>query len=111
MQKLQTQVSILSKLPKWKFITLIVVGSSIAITIPIYYFLNTKTVKEKPLVTSAEPKAITALGRLEPEGEVINISAPNTLEGARVKQLLIKEGDWVKAGQIIAILMSNFTII
>ncbi|MCF2151840.1 ABC exporter membrane fusion protein [Desmonostoc muscorum LEGE 12446] len=104
MQKLQKQASILFKLPKWNFVTLIVVVSTIAITIPVYYFLNTKTVKQKPLVTSAEPKAITALGRLEPEGEVINISASSTLEGVRVKQLLIKEGDWVKAGQIIAVL-------
>ena len=107
MQKIQKQASLLFKLANWKLIALIGVGAIIAITIPTYYFLNTKTVKQQPLVPSTEPKAVTALGRLEPKGEVINISAPSTLEGARVKQLLVKEGEWVKAGQVLAILDSR----
>ncbi|MDJ0796954.1 MAG: ABC exporter membrane fusion protein [Calothrix sp. MO_167.B12] len=104
MQKTQKQGSLLLKLPNWKLIALIAVGATIAITIPTYYFLNTKTVKQQPLVASTKPKAVTALGRLEPKGEVINISAPSSLEGARVEQLLVKKGEWVKAGQVIAIL-------
>lgn len=50
--------------------------------------------------------AVTGLGRLEPQGEVIRLSAPTFLEGARVIQLLAKEGDKVRAGQVIAILDS-----
>ncbi|MDJ0618869.1 MAG: ABC exporter membrane fusion protein [Calothrix sp. MO_192.B10] len=104
MQNTQKQGSLLLKLPNWKLIALIAVGATVAITIPTYYFLNTKTVKQQPLVASTKPKAVTALGRLEPKGEVINISAPSSLEGARVKQLLVKEGEWVQAGQVIAVL-------
>lgn len=48
--------------------------------------------------------AVTGLGRLEPQGEVIRLSAPTSLEGARVAQILEKEGNKVRAGQVIAIL-------
>ena len=50
------------------------------------------------------PQAIAALGYLEPQGEVIQLSAPAFMEGARVKKLLVKRGQQVKAGQIIAII-------
>jgi HlyD family secretion protein len=50
-------------------------------------------------------KAVTALGRLEPLGEVIKISAPSTQGGkGTIAQLLVKEGDKVIRGQVIAIL-------
>ena len=48
--------------------------------------------------------AVAALGRLEPHGEVIQVSAPEFSEGARVDKLLVQENDQVQAGQIIAIL-------
>ena len=47
---------------------------------------------------------IAALGYLEPAGEVIEVSAPAYLEGARVEKLLVNRGTKVKAGQTIAIL-------
>ncbi|WP_404790517.1 efflux RND transporter periplasmic adaptor subunit [Altericista sp. CCNU0014] len=51
-----------------------------------------------------QPRTVTALGRLEPRGTVIKLSAPTSNNGNRVERLLVKEGDRVKAGQIIAIL-------
>ncbi len=57
-----------------------------------------------PVTTALKPKTVTALGRLEPQGEVINLSAPTSTNGNRVEQLLVQEGDRVKKGQIIAIL-------
>jgi HlyD family secretion protein len=50
---------------------------------------------------------ITALGRLQPQGEVIKLSAPTSTNGNRVDRLLVKEGDRVKIGQLIAILDSH----
>ncbi|WP_107806213.1 ABC exporter membrane fusion protein [Nodularia spumigena] len=48
---------------------------------------------------------VNALGRLEPAGEVIRISAPTDASGAsRVAQLLVDEGKQVNAGDVIAIL-------
>ncbi len=52
-------------------------------------------------------KTVTALGRLEPKGEVIKLSAPTSSQENRVEQLLVKEGDRIKAGQVIAILDSR----
>ncbi|MEA5532426.1 ABC exporter membrane fusion protein [Crocosphaera sp. XPORK-15E] len=49
-------------------------------------------------------KTVAALGRLEPQGEVIQISVPTVLEGAKVEQLFLKQGETVKKGQVIAIL-------
>lgn len=47
---------------------------------------------------------ITALGRLEPETEVVKLSAPLSLDGDRVAQVLVKSGDRVKSGQVVAIM-------
>ncbi len=50
---------------------------------------------------------VTALGWIEPKGKVIKLSATTSTEGNRVEQLLVQEGDTVKAGQVIAILDSR----
>jgi HlyD family secretion protein len=50
---------------------------------------------------------VTALGRLQPEAEVLSLSAPLTLDGDRIAQIMVKEGDRVKAGQVVAILDSR----
>ncbi|WP_197530103.1 HlyD family efflux transporter periplasmic adaptor subunit [Gloeobacter violaceus] len=50
------------------------------------------------------PQAVTSLGRLEPEGEVISLSAPTFLEGARVAQVRVEEGQPVRRGQVVAVL-------
>ncbi|MEO1349365.1 MAG: HlyD family efflux transporter periplasmic adaptor subunit [Cyanobacteria bacterium J06635_15] len=46
---------------------------------------------------------VVALGRLAPEGEVIKLSVPNAAD-SRVNQILVAEGDYVEAGQVIAVL-------
>ncbi|MTF38761.1 HlyD family efflux transporter periplasmic adaptor subunit [Cyanobacterium aponinum 0216] len=65
--------------------------------------------QRKPNVSSeneiSQPVPITSiggLGRIEPRTEVINVSPSPSLAGARVKTLLVKEGDWLKKGDIIA---------
>jgi HlyD family secretion protein len=51
---------------------------------------------------------VAALGYLEPQGEVTYVSASTPLSseggGSRIYQLLVKEGDKVRTGQVIAIL-------
>ncbi|MBR8835437.1 MAG: biotin/lipoyl-binding protein [Stigonema ocellatum SAG 48.90 = DSM 106950] len=59
--------------------------------------------------TPAVINSINALGRLEPRGEVVKMSAPTGLQGtSRVEEMLVKEGERVKKGQVIAIL-DNFS--
>lgn len=67
-------------------------------------FVRSQSVQPIHLITVQPIRAVTALGRLEPHGEVIHISAPMYSEGARIAQLRVEETDRVKAGQIIAVL-------
>ncbi|ACK67704.1 ABC exporter membrane fusion protein, DevB family [Rippkaea orientalis PCC 8801] len=55
-------------------------------------------------VSPPKIQGVSALGRLEPLGEVINVAPPPNQGGAKVSQLLVQEGTSVKKGQIIAIL-------
>lgn len=60
---------------------------------------------------NAAPKAktVTALGYLEPQGKVIKLAAPSSSSSgnSRIEKLLVKQGDTVKAGQVVAILDSR----
>jgi HlyD family secretion protein len=48
--------------------------------------------------------AVTALGRLQPEGEITTLSAPSSTNGIRVDRLLVKAGEEVQTGQVLAYL-------
>ena len=65
------------------------------------------SVEPTPAAIMPEIKTVTALGRLEPSSQVVQLSAPASAEGSRVEQLLVQEGDQVTAGQVIAILDSR----
>ncbi|MEM7590316.1 MAG: ABC exporter membrane fusion protein [Cyanobacteria bacterium P01_A01_bin.83] len=64
--------------------------------------IKTPTVEPEP-ITKYTPVAVTALGRLEPQGEVIKLSVANA-QDSRVNELYVEEGDRVTAGQLIATL-------
>ena len=70
-----------------------------------YGFTQAKTPEPVPVAKPIVAKSVTALGRLEPQGEVIKIAASTS--GSRVAQLLVKQGDLVKKGQVIAVLDSR----
>lgn len=91
-------------------IALIVVATAITGGIVMYGITNfgqpAKTAVNKVQVN--EPVLqISALGRLEPETEIIKLSAPLALDGDRVAEILVKQGDNVQAGRVIAILQSR----
>ena len=102
-------VKVLSK-PGNKWLIGLVVGAT-AITggIVFYGISQYGMVSQKPAPVETAPpvKKVTALGRLEPEAEVIKLSAPLALDGDRIAQLLVKQGDNIKAGQVVAILDSR----
>jgi HlyD family secretion protein len=66
------------------------------------------SVNSQKVTPSPSPTATTAqvgaLGRVQPAGEVIKVSAPLTLDGDRLKELRVKEGDRVNGGEVIAVL-------
>jgi len=89
-----------------------VVGIALAFSgaIILYVFnfqRNSEASSENPTTSTPTNRAVSALGHLRPEGEVVYLSAPTTLSGlggSRVAKLLVKEGDKVKQGQVIALL-------
>jgi HlyD family secretion protein len=92
-------------------IGLMLAATTIPVGIIIYGVSNfgqmgkTSVTESKPIVPI--PQIVTALGRLEPETEVIKLSAPLALDGDRIVEVLVKEGANVKVGQVIAILQSR----
>ena len=53
----------------------------------------------------AGASAVACLGRIEPENGVIHIAAPYLFgRPSLVKELRVKEGDWVRPGQLLAML-------
>ncbi|WP_055074393.1 ABC exporter membrane fusion protein [Pseudanabaena sp. 'Roaring Creek'] len=87
-----------------------------ALGISIWFVLGRFSSNPAPTATSTnvsgskdQPKAISALGRLEPQGEVIKVASPSALGTSRIVKMMIKEGDVVKQGQVIAILDSYDT--
>ena len=108
-QKPQQKKRISLKLLKWWIRVLVVVPILLIIIITLVRFLN----RPKPQPSSApapirtkppDIKKVAALGRIEPLGEVMSLSAPTSLEAVQVEQLLVRIGNRVKKGQIIAIL-------
>ena len=74
------------------------------------YVWRSQSSSSQPAQTEVAPKvqSVTALGYLEPRGKVIKLSAPSATGGtSRVEQLLVKQGDTVRAGQVIALLDSH----
>jgi HlyD family secretion protein len=61
---------------------------------------------QQPIAAAAAPRVetVSALGRLEPEGEAIQVFAPTSSDGARVETLSVKHGQRIRKGDIIAVL-------
>lgn len=67
--------------------------------------INQSTRQEKNTVAQPQPiTAVTALGRIEPQGKIVKLSASSSFGEAKLAKLLVKEGDLVTEGQVIALL-------
>lgn len=87
---------------RWQIALAVGVG---AVGIAFAIFLLTRTPARQQTVSDVPVqslKAVASLGRLEPKGEVIQLAASSP--GSRIGQLLVKVGDKVQQGQVIAIL-------
>ncbi len=109
--ELANQPKVRKKLNYWLMIPAAVAVAIMASTVSFYslsrWWSAAQIAKPATSVKLPKPVTVTALGRLEPRGEVIKLSAPTILSntsGSRVTKLLVQQGDQVKAGQVIAIL-------
>jgi HlyD family secretion protein len=78
-------------------------------TISVFVLLFVQT----PVNAQNEKGAVSALGRLQPQGGIIRISAPSTavsLSGSLLTDLYVKEGDDVEAGALLAVTDSASTL-
>ena len=58
------------------------------------------------MAQDSNQQAVSALGRLEPDGGIIRVAAPSTpqaISGSVLAQLHVNEGDYVKRGDMLAI--------
>jgi len=91
----------------------------IAVAVPIVIaagILGTAKIEQLKKLNVSAPvmpssNSVSAVGRLEPRGEVIKLSAPSSglAPSSRIQQLLVKEGEKVRQGQIVAILDNRDT--
>ncbi len=62
-----------------------------------------RSVAKKPVATLPQRVEVVALGRLEPQGQVVRVGGPT---GERIQRLNVKEGDRVEKGAILGYLES-----
>jgi HlyD family secretion protein len=67
-------------------------------------YSNAKTTEAEKVQTEPKQQFITALGRIEPQGEIIKLTAPSGVSGAIITQLKVAEGDVINEGEIVALL-------
>ncbi|TAF21425.1 MAG: biotin/lipoyl-binding protein, partial [Nostocales cyanobacterium] len=103
----------MQNLDNWRYPNKLVIGAVtlafLSIGTSVYVLSNRQSAEPVTVAVNETPifKAVTALGRIEPEGEVIQVSASQMGGSNRVGKLLVKEGDTLKKGQIIAVLDSQ----
>jgi HlyD family secretion protein len=97
------------KISRSLIIALIVLSSGV-LGLTAYYAITKAGIASQPTPTiTATPKAppaISSLGRLEPQGELVKVAPPSALGSSRIAKLLVKESDTVQQNQVIAVLDS-----
>ena len=97
-----------SSKPLLKKIPALVIGLVMLGGVAVYRLTQTSTTEsEVPLQTMPKITTVTALGRLEPSGEIIQVSVSSGAEGNRLEELLVNEGDEIERGEVIAVLGSR----
>jgi HlyD family secretion protein len=87
----------------------IIAGTLVSVGLLAWGISQSMPAKSQTANVKAAPQPaqqIVGLGRLEPAGGIIKLSAPLALDGDRIKELRVEEGSKIRAGQIIAVLDS-----
>jgi HlyD family secretion protein len=78
---------------------LLIIGSGIAVRAWINHPVQLSRAIAAPVI-----ETVSALGRLEPDGEMIQVFAPTSIDGARVETLKVTHGQQIRQGEVIAVL-------
>ncbi|PSB48931.1 HlyD family secretion protein [Cyanosarcina cf. burmensis CCALA 770] len=92
-----------------RWLVILAIATGITSTVATVYTLSRYRLLPSSPAPTASPAApitrtVTALGRLEPQGEAVHPATTGSIEGTRIFQISVKEGDKVRAGQVLAIL-------
>ncbi|MDX2272457.1 MAG: ABC exporter membrane fusion protein [Cyanobacteriota bacterium] len=93
---------------KWPSLGVALVTATSITLLTGYFTLNqsrSPSSSPAPLLPTPPPH-ITALGRIEPASEVIRVAVPASVDGDRLRELPVKQGDRVTVGQVLGILDS-----
>ncbi len=96
--------------PLVKLTPTLIVGLTLLIAGTAVYTLRQSSLSQaESVIETVIPKitTVTALGRLEPIGEIIEVSVSSSADGNRIEELRIREGEEVKQGEIIGVLDSR----
>ncbi|WP_019505306.1 ABC exporter membrane fusion protein [Pleurocapsa sp. PCC 7319] len=95
--------------PPIKNLPAIAIGLALILGSVTVYRLRQTTISQPEVSPPVVPeiKTVTALGRLEPSGEIIQVSVSSSSEGDRLEELLVKQGDKIQKGDVIAVLDSR----
>ncbi|KAB8321282.1 HlyD family secretion protein, partial [Tolypothrix campylonemoides VB511288] len=104
-------INFYTKSKKWTVVLIVSVGLA-AIGMPVYIFstslLSRQFTKQSKVETVPVQKpvnpSIAALGRIQAKDKIVNVSGPSALQTATLDKVLVKEGDNVRRGQLIAVL-------
>ena len=93
---------------RWVLALAIAMGLVTTSVATVYVFSRYRLLPSIPTPTASPTaltaRTVTALGRLEPKEEAVHPATSGSLEGTRILQILVKEGDKVRTGQVLAIL-------
>ncbi len=93
----------------WSVLVFVAAGVVVAVALVVYTSRAGRSdASAEPTRRAQRPSRISCLGRIEPRDGVLWISA-RSLSGqpSIIGELKVREGDWVKAGQVIAVLDSR----
>lgn len=90
----------------WIFVGLALVGMGVSSA---YWFRQTQAIAETeaPEPVAVVRTTITALGRLEPQGELVQVHAATASQENRLLELRVEQGDTVQTGEVIAVLAAR----
>ena len=93
------------KRPRRKWLIGALIGLGALAAVAALRFRPPGSDSSSPAPVTTTPRAISCLGRIEPDFEVITLSAPSNQTGpSLIATLKIEEGDEIKEGQLIATL-------
>lgn len=93
--------------PAGRRVVILTIAAALATSAVALYLVRSRLAEPNPSpapsLSTPATRAITALGRVEPQGEVISVSGPVE---ERISRLMVKENQPVKAGEVLAYLES-----